>query len=962
MRHNLALFGASMACLAVASLPGTAFAQSAAPADEAESTPSIIVTARRAALQSADDRKKNSAAMIDSVVADDAGKLPDNSITEVLARVSGVSIVRFSALNDTDHFSVEGSGIQVRGLSGVASRLNGREIFSANSGRSISWGDVTPELMQAVDVYKSSTADQIEGGTGGSIDLRTKLPFDYGYGVHFAGTSEVSMGDLTKKGDFAFSGLVAGKWKTGIGDIGILVDGAYSQLNSRSNFIRMEPYFHQKINSKDYYIPGGFDYGEQQFERKRDGLYAAVQWAPSSSLTFTGIFFQSRYRSESKEWAALVQANNSVVDPSKSVFDANGGLLYSPSVFQRDQTTFQPSGNPYVSGETVGSTKSRTLTQDSSIAFDWKPAGSHFSARGSFQHIIAKSTADQLSLFANINMPTSYALDLRGKLPSITFPSYAQSNYTTPSNYTWAAAMPHDEDNRGLMNAGQLDLMYQFDDGFFKDVKVGGRYANRTERDLNNGYSWAPLGRGWNGSPQQTFADSPAGDFEYHDYGNFFHGALAAQGTLFPSYALTSTVSVADIHTRYGGAPGRTPGFILPRDLATFGTKSLAGYAQVDFGTPIGSSMLSGTAGVRVVNLKNRADGYILLTGQSVVYNGTTVTLPNGATFRSGSAQFTRVLPAINVTLSPSDAVKLRAAYNITMDLPSFTALNASGTLSASTTSNPNDPNAPGVFTGFFGQTGDPLLRPTISNNYDLAVEWYPRPGTSFHASAFYKRLTNLPVYSAGVSQVTINATNGTAVTGAGTFSNYHNAAEAATVKGLEFGGRVFFDQLKGLAKGIGVEANLTLLDSKSPGDTYIDINGVQHNDAPLQGLSKVTYNVALLYEHNPVSLRVAWSWRSKYLQNTNANGTNPTYAYYSSANTSTSISTALPVYGAATGQLDAGIRFTMSPHASFGIQGTNLLNNTVKTLMGGYPGGAVYVRSWFQSDRRVSAGINVSF
>jgi hypothetical protein len=50
-----------------------------------------------------------------------------------------------------------------------------------------------------------------------------------------------------------------------------------------------------------------------------------------------------------------------------------------------------------------------------------------------------------------------------------------------------------------------------------------------------------------------------------------------------------------------------------------------------------------------------------------------------------------------------------------------------------------------------------------------------------------------------------------------------------------------------------------------------------------------------------------------------------------------------------------------MSPHASFGIQGTNLLNSTVKTLMGGYPGGAVYVRSWFQSDRRVSAGINVS-
>ena len=134
----------------------------------------ITVTGRRAALQAADQRKKNSETIIDSVVADEAGKLPDNSITEVLQRVQGVTIVKFRAINDPDHFSIEGSGIQVRGLSGVASRLNGREIFSANNGRALLWGDVTPELMAAVDVYKASTADLIEGGTGGQVDLRTK--------------------------------------------------------------------------------------------------------------------------------------------------------------------------------------------------------------------------------------------------------------------------------------------------------------------------------------------------------------------------------------------------------------------------------------------------------------------------------------------------------------------------------------------------------------------------------------------------------------------------------------------------------------------------------------------------------------------------------------------------------------------------------------------------------------------
>jgi iron complex outermembrane receptor protein len=186
--------GVSMAALLAAGTSASAWAQAetqaiapnttqaAAPAQEvgesapAETTGDIVVTGRRAALQAADQRKRRSETIVDSIVADDAGKLPDNSITEVLQRVSGVSIVRFAALGDPDHYSVQGSGVQVRGLTGVASRLNGREIFSANNGRAILWSDVTPELMSAVDVYKASTADLIEGGTGGQIDLRTKMP------------------------------------------------------------------------------------------------------------------------------------------------------------------------------------------------------------------------------------------------------------------------------------------------------------------------------------------------------------------------------------------------------------------------------------------------------------------------------------------------------------------------------------------------------------------------------------------------------------------------------------------------------------------------------------------------------------------------------------------------------------------------------------------------------------------
>ena len=99
----------------------------------ADAPQTIVVKGQRAALQSAQKNKQNADEIVDSVVAEEAGKLPDKSITEVLQRVVGVTVQRLrSTNNDPKHFS-EGSDdrINVRGLSWGSSTLNGREIFSA---------------------------------------------------------------------------------------------------------------------------------------------------------------------------------------------------------------------------------------------------------------------------------------------------------------------------------------------------------------------------------------------------------------------------------------------------------------------------------------------------------------------------------------------------------------------------------------------------------------------------------------------------------------------------------------------------------------------------------------------------------------------------------------------------------------------------------------------------------------
>lgn len=956
--------------------PAPAQDQSADPADA--QSDAIVVTGRRAALQAADDRKKASESIINSVVADEAGKLPDNSITEVLQRVSGVSIVRFGSLGDPDHFSVEGSGIQVRGLSGVASRLNGREIFSANGGRGLVWGDVTPELMSAVDVYKSATADLIEGGTGGQVDLRTKLPFDFSPGWHAAGSMEVSYGDLAGKTDYSGSALLSNRWSTGIGDIGILVDLATSQLTSRSNFFRTEPYFRKRLpgETEDVFIPGGYDFGDEEFKRTRSGIYAAAQWAPSDDLTLTGIYFQSRYKNHNQSHFAMQTSQDLTVNRNQSEFDDNGALLSTSSMFLRDASTFLPTGNPINGGGGTEGTRSNSMTRDISAEFSWQPGQGPLKISGAYQNTLSTSRLDRLAIFRDVPFPSTFGFDLTGDFPKITLPASIATTLANPANYSWSAAMPHNERNRGTMDSFNLDAEYTFEDSFFRAVKVGGRVSERRERDLNNGFTWSALGRGWNGDPQLTFADARPGDVEYYAFDNFFHGDIdVPANTLWPSIALLEGVTADELHRPaplgYGGPRSRLASF-LPQDLGLWKTETSAAYAQVRFGRDYETGKLgfSGNIGGRVVHVKNESQGFIVQDAFTYIRNGQTVSLAQRVDPRGGSASFTRFLPSVNLQLQPAEDVKLRAAYNITMDLPNFNATRGGGNIGVATTRNQIS-GQPGIFTNFTASTGNPFLKPAMSNNVDVSLEWYAKPGTMFYLNGFYKRITDLPIYSLTQRDVTIRYPDGSTELASAAASDVVTATEAATVKGVEVGGRAFLDMLPGALAGFGIEANYTYIDSKNPGDLYRDIFGTIRNDAPLQGLSKHNYNITLLYERSKFSARVAYSWRSKYLQSTNANGTNPSYQYYLAPGVpldtdgdgnADPTQIALPTYGDGYGQVDVGLTYKVTDNLSFTVRGTNVLNATQRTLMGGYKNDAIYTRSWFQSDRRVSLGANLAF
>src|SRR5688572_14978184 len=126
----------------------------------------IVVTGSKVNVMDAQEMKRDADTMMDAISADQIGLLPDRSALDAMQRLPGVAIERFASPNDPDHYSVEGSDIILRGMTQTRSEFNGRDSFSANTGRGLSYQDIPPELLGSIQVFKNQTADMIEGGIG----------------------------------------------------------------------------------------------------------------------------------------------------------------------------------------------------------------------------------------------------------------------------------------------------------------------------------------------------------------------------------------------------------------------------------------------------------------------------------------------------------------------------------------------------------------------------------------------------------------------------------------------------------------------------------------------------------------------------------------------------------------------------------------------------------------------------
>jgi TonB-dependent receptor len=556
--------GASLLVLTAAGLAAPAMAQDDQGGDaaSADGENAIVVTGFREALRSAQGIKQNADTIVDSVTAEDIGALPDRSVTETLQRIPGISINRFSAGVDPDHFSAEGAGVVVRGLTYVRSEFNGREAFTANNGRALGFQDVPSELLGRVDVVKSPSADRIEGGIAGTVDLRTRLPLD-NPGLSIAGSLEANYSDFIDKWSPTGAIVASNTWDTGIGEIGLLASFSYSQLYTRADRFQLSSFrvrpvysdgtrtdvipFGTATQTGSALFPRGAVEGTQEFNRERYGYSAAAQWRSNdgrAEATFQ--FLRSDSREAWTEYTVEIATDNvanngdsRAVAGTSLEFDSSGlfdnGTITGPTGWRADQQVAGNFRTPILglqSNNIRRDKDSQTITSDYSANFKYDITD-NLALNLDYQH--AKSSVDIWDNTLWISTYQDASIDLNGSdFPTVAFqppqncnslpcpgepgaspdhPTYFSgdhNSFSDPYNSFYRSAMDHRELSDGNLDAFRADLDYQIpdDDSFLKAVTVGGRYADRDQVARFSTYNWGVLSEQWgNGGP--VWLDDP---------------------------------------------------------------------------------------------------------------------------------------------------------------------------------------------------------------------------------------------------------------------------------------------------------------------------------------------------------------------------------------------------------------------------------------------------------------------
>jgi TonB-dependent receptor len=840
-------------------------------ADKTAPIETVVVTGVKASLIKSLAIKRTNDQVVESVVAEDIGKLPDNNVVEALQRVTGIQV--------TNRAGGEVGTLSIRGLPDVETTWNGRNIFTA-SGTQVALQDIPSTLVRQIDVYKTRDASQLETGIAGQIDVKSLRPFDF-KGSKVSLSARETYLDPAKKANPQLSAMASNRWQTGIGEVGALVNLSATKTNYRNESVTpgaMVPF----VSPNAAEDPAGYTPLQRVFDNNvwTAGTHTGLPMAAGSTLNFDGkpypyylsrdAVFQSDVEGERKRPAANIalqwKPNSDSVYTFESMYNGYRDKSFNRLLFSFVDWWGDLGSNPAGSITTYPGTnviKSRTVNN----VYGFNSGDYTTSATDSYVYALNGKwdIGDRLRLDGDLSYQTStYHSEFTATRIDRVAPSI-NVNFNDGSNNTafhfnndadltdptkWNVAQFYDNANRNKGSAATANLSGVFDAGWgpLETLQFGVRYDDRKASEANRTQSGtlnrnlASLGSGYssvNANFGTDISDVPRSWVEpnaYYirdhidDWRNLYHSADANFMTT-DQLRLQKTFDVDEKTTNL----------------------FLMGNTQNDlFG-----HRLRGNFGVRYVKVKTDMTFY-------KVDATTKAVTPTGA-----SKSTSKLLPSMTLIYEPSRDVVTRFNYGETLRRPNFGDLNPVLQLG-------DDVSKVGYGSG---SGGNPDLKPTRSKNLDLTAEWYFQKDSALYGTLFKRKIDGLVVglrhrvHVDPANDPFRNSTSG------GDHSNGYDYvinspvnASNGTIKGAELGVIYFPKWLPSMLDGLGVQGSYTRLTSSQNVPDANDAGViVSQLETPFFGVSNNSYNATLAYEKGPVSARLSYVWRSGFLASNEA-------------------------------------------------------------------------------------------
>jgi TonB-dependent receptor len=851
----------------------------------------IAVTGIRASLAKALDIKRESQGFEDALVAEDIGKFPDLNLAEALQRIPGITVSRTEGGDQSSAVGEAGS-INLRGLSSefTAVSVNGTQAITPARERGFSFNILASELFSSAVVSKSLNAKDFEGGLAGVVRLNTYKPLAYDERIVNVGVKGV-YNDLGKSTDPSFSALYVDQLSDG--KFGIALGIAYSDIQKTEYTADTSIWVPLTASLGGNKDPANGVYTQEEIDAISD-LYiprdprniANNRQHERLNLTYT---LQGEVSENvTLTWDGIYAKTGHTGEQIRNDYPIEGfPATFIPEDLVRNGTNF-------VSG---------TFPEQSHfmrvLGYDYGVDTTLFQT-----NVKAEITlSDSLSMTANLGMAEAeenfYSwtdVDIRSPNTAIFYevdgdfvnftaktPGITVGDVNSYNKLQQIRARPSlNEDEQVNFN---LDFSYSLDAENFDSVDFGLHFSERTK-----------------GSSQ----------FEDRRKSPDFDGVIS-------DYLIQKDFSV-------DGAPVGYPGNIISIDYAR-----LVNDVLNQSGSPLNPTIKS-TASFEVE--ESIVAAYVMTNfyfGDTVSGNlglryATTDQTSSGTAKDSEIGEFpvefnsdySELLPSLNLRWEATEEVIVRFAAYKSLTRPNLSDI---------------APAFDANFGTLTGKSGNPNISPFTATNLDLGLEWYFADESALTIAYFRKDLNGLvesnttdiplPDPDGQIQLVSVTApVNG----------------KSAEVTGWEIGFTSPFTFLPEQFEGAGISINATFANSNAEFINQSDAN--QLISLQLPGLSESSYNAILYYDVEPVSVKLAYNWRTDYLLKASA-------------------SKGQPLYRDEYGQLDLSVGYAATEKLDIRFDVLNITQEQIRSFT---HNDKSRIKGLLETGRTFQVGINYSF